>query len=235
MEPYRLYITGPKRSVATPRPSVRRQRRARTHGDHLHAAEVSMRVEHLGPQRQHPAAASPGPPPATGSAPPARSAALEGGQGVEPSGAARSVEPSSQRQGELRRGPAPWKSRRGDEGDAASARRDRVPGEQGGRRRRCRPRCAARPSACRWYRSVRITMRAWRSGGWRSPSSYAVTSRSSVSGPSGPPSPSVQARRRFSTWAPASSPVNSSSWTTRVGASRSSTSTSWGPAKAVLR
>ena len=48
---------------------------------------------------------------------------------------------------------------------------------------------------------VRITMRAWRSGGCRSPSSYADTSCSSVSGPSGPPSPSVQASTRRSTWA----------------------------------
>ena len=83
---------------------------------------------------------------------------------------------------------------------------------------------------------VRITIRACRSGGCRSPSSYAVTSCSRVSLPVLPPvSLSVQASTGRSTWAPASMPVNSSSWMIRLGASRSSTSTSCGPAKAVLR
>ena len=83
---------------------------------------------------------------------------------------------------------------------------------------------------------VRITIRAWRAGGCRSLSSYAVTSRSRVSSvPEASGSPSVHASTRRSRSAPASSPVNSSSWITMLGASRSSTSTSCGPAKAVLR
>ena len=46
---------------------------------------------------------------------------------------------------------------------------------------------------------------------------------------------SVQATSRCSTSASASRPVNSSSWITTDGDSRSRTSTSWGPANAVLR
>ncbi len=82
---------------------------------------------------------------------------------------------------------------------------------------------------------VRITMRACRTGGWRSPSSYADTSRSSVSGPLGPGSASVHPSTRRSTRAPPSTAPNSSSWITMLGASRSSTSRSCGPANAVLR
>ena len=174
------------------------------------------------------AAASPGSRPWTGSARPARCAARWPGRS---GGAAR---PSSRT---AWRGPG---GRSPTCGRAARRCGVRQPARSG--IRESRETAASMPASLRGaplgvpvVPEVRITMRAWRSGGCRSPSSYADTSCSSVSGPSDPPSPSVHARTRRSTWAPASRPVNSSSCTTRLGASRSSTSTSCGPAKAVLR
>ena len=78
---------------------------------------------------------------------------------------------------------------------------------------------------------VRITTREWRSGGSRSGLGCDRMRASTVSSRS---LPSVQARIRRSVSALSSSPENSSSWITAPGPSRSSTSTSCGPAKAVL-
>ena len=79
---------------------------------------------------------------------------------------------------------------------------------------------------------VRITIRVWWSGGLRSSVGYDEISDSTVSSW---PSESAHATSRLSTDASARRSVNSSSWITMVGSSRSRTSTSCGPAKAVLR
>ena len=79
---------------------------------------------------------------------------------------------------------------------------------------------------------VRMTILECRSGGFRSPVGYVEISDSIVSAVA---SPSVHAIRRCSMSAFEMRSVNSSSWITTVGCSRSSTSTSCGPANAVFR
>ena len=79
---------------------------------------------------------------------------------------------------------------------------------------------------------VRITMRPCRPAGSTSESGWEAIRPSRV-WPSA--SPSVHASTDVPTSAFSSIAVNSSSWITTVGLSRSSTSTSCGPAKAVLR
>ena len=80
---------------------------------------------------------------------------------------------------------------------------------------------------------VRITIRVWWSG--RAEVVGRGTTRSATRRVSSWSSESAQATSRLSTDASARSSVNSSSWITTAGSSRSSTSTSCGPAKAVLR
>ena len=84
---------------------------------------------------------------------------------------------------------------------------------------------------------VRMMIRLWPPGTGSGLSSRSASiSESRVSDPDeGPVSPSAHDSTRLSTSAFSSMPVNSSSWTTTLGSSRSRTSTSWGPAKAVLR
>ena len=82
---------------------------------------------------------------------------------------------------------------------------------------------------------VRMMIRLWPPGrGQRAVVALGVDQR--VEGVDrGPVSPSTHDSTRLSTWAFSSRPVNSSSWITTLGCSRSRTSTSCGPAKAVLR
>ena len=99
-------------------------------------------------------------------------------------------------------------------------------------RRRCRPRCAVRPWACRscprsGSRCGRGARRR-RGRSRRTPGSATRSTPRRIVAVDPAEDPDVRCRP------PASSPVNSSSWITTRGPSRSSTSTSCGPANAVL-